>query len=61
MKVCDRCGIALTSAHGGSAERVMVCWPNHSVTTADLCRGCYQDAVRPILEALLGPRKAAAA
>ena len=55
MKVCDRCGVALTPAHGGPAQRLMVVWASGAATTVDLCRGCYEPAVHITLEAILKP------
>lgn len=53
MKACSKCGVALTPGLGGSAQRVMVMWPSSAATSVDLCRGCYEPAVRAILEAVM--------
>ena len=55
MKACSHCGVALTPGLGGDPQRIMVMWPSTAATTADLCRGCYEPAVRAILEAILEP------
>lgn len=55
MKACSHCGIALTPGLGGDPQRLMVMWPSSAATTVDLCRGCYEPAVRAILEAILEP------
>lgn len=57
VKACERCGIALAPSHGGAPQRMMVVWSSGATTTADLCRGCYEPAVRTILEAILSPAK----
>lgn len=54
MKCCDKCGVALSPAHGGPPRRLMLVADNGSATTVALCGEHYREAVRAALDALLG-------
>ena len=52
---CDRCGVALTRAHGGRGRRLAVVADNGHMTSVELCGEHYPEALRAALEALLAP------
>lgn len=54
MKVCDRCGVALTPGLGGPEHRLALLAANGHMTAVSLCAPHYREVLHGTLEALLG-------